>query len=61
MALLTKAQKELKSYGVAASEVIEMTELDTSTSVIMMVDTDQQFHVMYNTLNELTALLDRDW
>ncbi|MFC4272538.1 HAMP domain-containing protein [Sneathiella chungangensis] len=54
--ILTKAQKELKSYSVAAAEVIEMTELDTSTSVIMMVDTDQQFRTMYKTLDEMTAL-----
>lgn len=54
--ILTKAQKELQSYSVAATEVIEMTELDTSTSVIMMVDTDQQFRTMYKTLDEMTAL-----
>jgi methyl-accepting chemotaxis protein len=56
MEILAKALKELKSYGVAATEVVEMTELDTSTAVIMMVDTDLQFRTMYGTLTDLTTL-----
>ncbi|MCF8466384.1 MAG: MCP four helix bundle domain-containing protein, partial [Sneathiella sp.] len=54
--ILAKAKAELKGYGVAAGEVIEMTELDTSTAVIMMVDTDQQFNSMYKTLDQLTQM-----
>jgi len=55
MKLLTKAGEELKSYGVAASEVIDMTEIDSSTSVIMMVDTDQQFANLSKTIEGLTG------
>ncbi len=54
--ILTKAKEELKGYRLAATEVVEMTEVDSSTSVIMMVDTDQQFSNLYGTLEKLTEL-----
>ncbi len=54
LVLLQKLQKELEAYAASSIEVIEMTEVDGSTAVIMMVSADENFASLYKTIETIT-------
>lgn len=60
LSLLKKMQGELDAYGVGAKDVIEMTEIDGSTAVIMMVGADEQFETVYATIDQIVKLWQAD-
>ncbi|WP_169566689.1 methyl-accepting chemotaxis protein [Sneathiella limimaris] len=54
--LLEKLQGELTEYGKDVETVIEMTEIDPATAVVMMVSADDKFKVLYKTIDELVKV-----
>ncbi len=54
--MLTNIQAQLAEYGTAATDVIDMTEIDGSTAVVMMVSADEQFNAMYKSISDLAVL-----
>ncbi|MBE7636002.1 HAMP domain-containing protein [Sneathiella sp. P13V-1] len=47
---------KLGEYSVSANDVIDMTEIDGTTAVVMMVAADEQFNVMYKQISEIAVL-----
>jgi len=54
--LLTSVQSQLATYGVSALDVVDMTEIDGSTAVVMMISADEQFNAMYKLITDLAVL-----
>lgn len=53
LGLLNKLKSELSFYAEDTAGVIDMTEVDGSTSVIMMMGADEKFSQMYKTIDEI--------
>lgn len=51
--LLEKLKTEITGYGVVSKDVIDMTELDGSTAVVMMVGAESEFNTLYETINQI--------
>jgi methyl-accepting chemotaxis protein len=60
MVLLNKLKGELEVYAGDVVTVIEMTEIDNGTAVIMMVGADESFKTMYETINMIVTLWQKD-
>lgn len=53
--LLKDLEGQLGEYVVAVKDVIDMSEIDGSTAVIMMVSADDKFHILYKTIEQLAT------
>lgn len=60
LVLLEKLRTELDSYGLAVLDVVDMTEVDVSTAVVMMMTADTAFGTMYKTINDLVKIWQED-
>ncbi|MBL4905985.1 MAG: MCP four helix bundle domain-containing protein [Sneathiella sp.] len=58
--LLNKLKIQLLDYGSTSADVIEMTEVDGSTAVVMMVGASDEFNAMYATIDEIVKLWQDD-
>ncbi|MEH6402898.1 MAG: methyl-accepting chemotaxis protein [Sneathiella sp.] len=56
LGLLNKMKVELASYGEVSMTVVEMSEIDGSTAVVMMVGADGEFAILIETINQLVKL-----
>ncbi|WP_169543678.1 methyl-accepting chemotaxis protein [Sneathiella aquimaris] len=54
--ILNRVNDQLVAYNVAVRDVIDMTEIDGATAVIMMVAADDSFTIMYQTIEEIATL-----
>jgi len=60
LSLLNKMKTELASYGEVSMNVVEMSEIDGSTAVVMMVGADSEFAVLIETINQIVKLWEAD-
>ncbi|OUR80539.1 hypothetical protein A9Q83_01020 [Alphaproteobacteria bacterium 46_93_T64] len=58
--LLNKLSVELGTYSEDTQGVIEMTEVDGSTAVIMMMSADEKFNVMYKSIDTIVEIWQAD-
>ncbi len=58
--ILNRLAGELGDYSEDTKGVIEMTEVDGSTAVVMMLSADGKFNVMYKTIDTLVELWQSD-
>lgn len=54
--ILNKMKAELAAYSVTSKDVIEMTEIDGATAVVMMIGADGEFNLLYESINQLVDL-----
>jgi len=53
--LLKNLEEQLGAYVVSVKDVLDMSEIDGATTVIMMVSTDDQFRTLYKTIEKLAV------
>jgi len=58
--LLTKVDKQFDSYIEDALGVIDMTEIDGSTAVVLMIGADEKFNSLYKSIDEFVTLWQAD-
>ncbi len=60
LTILEKLRVDLENYSADVMNVIDMTEVDGSTAVIMMIGADEKFGIMYAHINDIVKLWQED-
>ncbi|MBL4740160.1 MAG: MCP four helix bundle domain-containing protein [Sneathiella sp.] len=60
LTLLNKMKAELASYGAVSMDVVEMSEIDGSTAVVMMIGADSEFEILIETINQIVKFWEAD-